>query len=101
MVAQWLHRSASSIQRGARASWLAVRSERDFVVSEATRLREVLPLIRSARRAGGLSAVERAALVAHLRRVGMLSPYLVVSLLPGSFVALPLIVWWRGRRTRG
>lgn len=101
MVAQWLHRSAGFIRRGARACALALRAERDFVVSETARLRELFPLIRRCRRSGGLTASERAALAGHLRRAGRLSPYLVASLVPGSFVALPLLVWWRGRRPRG
>lgn len=100
MVAPWLHRPAGILQRASSACARALEIERDFVMAELARLREVPSLLRRSRRAGGLSATDRAALAEHLRRARMLSAYLVVSVVPGAFVALPLLIWWRGRRAR-
>jgi hypothetical protein len=56
-----------------------------------------VPLL-SRYRGGAWGAGDRAALQDHLRRATLLSPYLVVALLPGSVLALPLVAWWRDRR---
>jgi uncharacterized Tic20 family protein len=33
-----------------------------------------------------------------VRALAHLSPYLVVLVLPGSFIALPVLAWWLDRR---
>ena len=37
-------------------------------------------------------------IVTHLRRLSMVSPYLAVMVMPGSFIVLPALAWWLDRR---
>jgi hypothetical protein len=41
---------------------------------------------------------EKRQIVNHLRRISMVSPYLVVMVMPGSFLVLPVLAWWLDRR---
>ncbi|HJW25711.1 MAG TPA: hypothetical protein VJ576_12510 [Rhodocyclaceae bacterium] len=43
---------------------------------------------------------EKVELLAHLRRVAHLSPYLLLLLLPGSAIFLPVYAWWLDRRRK-
>lgn len=72
--------------------------ERAYLQGEFAQFRGLMPfLVRSGARYP-MSQAERAALRAHLRRASSLSPYLMVTLLPGAFVLLPVLLWWRDRR---
>jgi hypothetical protein len=48
------------------------------------------------------SEVRRAALRPHLRRLSIIGPYLIVLVLPGSFLMLPALLWldWRRNHKR-
>jgi hypothetical protein len=46
------------------------------------------------------SPEQRAAIRVHLQRLRNIGPYLVVLALPGSFLLLPVLVWWLDRRCR-
>lgn len=72
--------------------------EAGFLISEAAQFRSLLPLLTRTREDRKWSELERAELNGHLRRISTLSPYLVLVLLPGSFLAIPLLAWWRDRR---
>ncbi len=72
--------------------------EAGFLLSEAAQFRTLLPLLTRPREDRKWSDLERAELQGHLRRISTLSPYLVLVLLPGSFLAIPLLAWWRDRR---
>lgn len=97
MLTRWFRRSATFAKHAAATCRGAMLRERDFIVSETLQLRGMFPLLARTRGAG-LSPEERIALRAHLKRAGILSPYLVASIVPGSIVALPLIALWRGWR---
>ena len=72
--------------------------ERAYLSSEFAQFRGFMPLLARSGSRQPLSHAERAALRAHLRRASSLSPYLAVTLLPGAFVLLPMLLWWRDRR---
>ena len=72
--------------------------ERAYLRCEFAQFRGLMPLLARSGSRQPLSPAERAALSAHLRRASILSPYLVVTLLPGAFVLLPVLLWWRDRR---
>lgn len=74
--------------------------ERERVMDDLAHIRGLMPLIAKARRRQPLESGERIELRCHLRRLGRLSPYLVLSVVPGSFVVLPVLVWWMDRRRR-
>ncbi len=57
-----------------------------------------VPLLTRTRNRTYWSPEQRAAIRARLRRLRNMSPYLVVLALPGSFLLLPVLVWWLARR---
>lgn len=90
--------------RRAPAAWIprrllaAQQREREHILREMSRIRGLLPLLMQVRNGGGWTRAEREALLTQLRGIARLSPYIVVLLLPGSFVALPALAWWLDRR---
>lgn len=72
--------------------------EASRILSELMATRGVMPLLMKARNGESWSATEKAQLLAHLRRMAKLSPYLIALLLPGSVLLLPVYAWWLDRR---
>ena len=72
--------------------------ERDYLLTEMSRVRGLMPLLMKPRNRQRWSAADKAELRAHLLRLRYLSPYLALSIVPGSFLALPLLAWWLDRR---
>jgi len=70
------------------------------VVAEMVRIHGLMPLLMRHRNGGRWTREERAELHEQMRALAHLSPYLFVLVLPGSFVALPLLAWWLDRRRR-
>jgi len=68
------------------------------VITEMMAVRGLMPLLMKARNDGRWTTQEKIELIAHLRRVAHLSPYLLFLLLPGSAVVLPVYAWWLDRR---
>jgi hypothetical protein len=68
------------------------------VVAEMMAVRGMMPLLMKVRNGGSWTAQEKRDLLAHLRRVAHLSPYLLLLVLPGSVVFLPAYAWWLDRR---
>lgn len=81
----------------------AQNRERTELRRELMKIRGLMPLLMKARNGASWTGVERAALLEQLRALAHLSPYLLVMVLPGSFVALPVLAWWidRRRQSRG
>ena len=92
--------SATSLPPWWRQVFSSQRREVRRVVGEMMALRGVLPLLMKSRNGGAWTAEEKAQLLAHLRRLTHLSPYLLFLLLPGSAVLLPVYAWWLDRRRR-
>lgn len=76
----------------------AQNRERRQVLDEMVKVRGLMPLLMKPRNGERWTAAERAALQDQLRALAHLSPYLVVMVLPGSFVVLPVLAWWLDRR---
>ena len=74
------------------------RREASRILAELMATRGVMPLLMKARNGESWSSTEKAQLIAHLRRVAHLSPYLIALLLPGSVLLLPIYAWWLDRR---
>ena len=80
-------------------TWLdAQRRERDVLLAEMRQVRGLVPLLMKSRNGGRWTVDERHQLMAHMRALAHVSPYVVVLVLPGSFVALPALAWWLDRR---
>ncbi len=72
--------------------------ERDYLIAEISQIRGLMPLVMKPRNGEQWSHADKAELRLHLRRLRTISPYLVLSIVPGSFVALPILAWWLDRR---
>jgi hypothetical protein len=74
------------------------RREAQHVVSELVAVRGLMPLLMKSRNGDAWTAADKAELLAGLRRLSRLSPYLLFLLLPGSALLLPIYAWWLDRR---
>ena len=74
------------------------RREVRRILGELMATRGMMPLLMKARNGQSWDAAEKAQLIAHLRRMAHLSPYLIALLLPGSVLLLPIYAWWLDRR---
>jgi hypothetical protein len=72
--------------------------ERDYLIDELAQVRGLMPLLMKRRNVGRWSPEDRLELRAHLRRLSILSPYIALSVVPGSFIVLPVLAWWLDRR---
>ena len=76
----------------------AQKRERDQVLAEVVRIKGFMPLLMKPRNGMKWTHEERIELAVQLRALAHLSPYLAVTILPGSFLLLPLLAWWLDRR---
>lgn len=76
----------------------AQHRERQAVLVEAVKVKGLMPLLMKRRNGGRWTPAELADLHVRMRALVHLSPYLVVLVLPGSFVVLPVLAWWLDRR---
>lgn len=74
------------------------RREARRVITELMAMRGLMPLLMKVRNGGHWTVEERVVLLANLRRLAHLSPYLLLLLLPGSVIFLPAYAWWLDRR---
>lgn len=74
------------------------RREAQRILAELLATRGIMPLLMKARNGEGWTVAEKEELLAHLRRMAHLSPYLIGLLLPGSVLLLPIYAWWLDRR---
>ena len=97
MFRRWGGRLRTPLSRAVRKLHAVSGRERDYLVAEVVQLRGLMPLLRRSGASRQISAPDRAELGTHLRRVSILSSYLLITLVPGTLVVLPLLVWWRNR----
>lgn len=76
----------------------AQNRERKQLLEEMAKVRGFMPLLMKSRNGARWTVAERTALQEQLRALVHLSPYLAVAVLPGSFLALPILAWWLDRR---
>jgi len=72
--------------------------ERRRLVGEISQVRGLMPLLMKPRNKQQWTREDRVQLVAHLKRISTLSPYLVMLVMPGGLLALPAFAWWLDRR---
>jgi hypothetical protein len=72
--------------------------ERKYVLGEVAQITDLMPLLMKPRNRQSWTAEDKDQIVAHLRRLSVVSPYLVVMVMPGSFFVLPALAWWLDRR---
>lgn len=73
------------------------RQAREFV-ADLVRMRKLMPLLMKRRNGGSWTAEEKSELLAQMRILSRVSPYLLFLLLPGSAVLLPIYARWLDRR---
>lgn len=78
-----------------------MRREQDLIRMELSKAKDVMPLLMKRRNGGHWTLEEQSYLLQRLRSLSYLSSYLLVLLLPGSFVLIPLLAWWLDRRRGG
>lgn len=76
----------------------AQQRERRQITAELVKIKGLMPLLMKRRNGARWSSGERRELLQQLRALAHLSPYLVMLVLPGSFLALPALAWWLDRR---
>jgi hypothetical protein len=72
--------------------------ERKYVLGEVVQITDLMPLLMKPRNHQNWTPEDKRRIVDHLRRLSMVSPYLVVMVMPGSFIVLPALAWWLDRR---
>jgi len=72
--------------------------ERKYVLGEVVQITGLMPLLMKPRNHQNWTPEDKRQIVDHLRRLSMVSPYLAVMVMPGSFVVLPALAWWLDRR---
>ena len=69
------------------------------VIADILRMRKLMPLLMKNRNGGRWTAEEKCELIAQMRALSRVSPYLLFLLLPGSVLLLPIYArWLDGRR---
>jgi hypothetical protein len=72
--------------------------ERKYVLGEVVQISGLMPLLMKPRNDQRWTPEDKRQIVTHLRRLSMVSPYLVVMVMPGSLIVLPALAWWLDRR---
>jgi hypothetical protein len=72
--------------------------ERKYVLGEVVQITGLMPLLMKPRNHQKWTPEDKRQIVDHLRRLSLVSPYLAVMVMPGSFVVLPALAWWLDRR---
>jgi len=74
--------------------------ERKYVLGEVAQITGLMPLLMKPRNHQSWTPEDKRQIVAHLRRLSVVSPYLAVMVMPGSIIVLPALAWWLDRRRR-
>ncbi len=98
MFSKWVGRIGNPAVGMMRKAGALAGREAAYLQGEMAQLRGLVPLLARSRDSRSWDATDKALLQGHLRRMTSLSPYLVLAIMPGSFVALPLLALWRDRR---
>jgi hypothetical protein len=85
-------------QRSVRGLWEVQNRERERLWREMAQTRGLMQLLMKQRNGYRWSEADRLKIRAQFRQLAGLSPYMVLFLSPGGFLALPLLAWWLDRR---
>jgi hypothetical protein len=91
-------RPAVPVRRGLQWAWELQHRERVRLQEEMAQVRGLMPLLMKQRNGYRWTETDRRKIRAQLRKLAGLSPYLVLFVSPGGFLALPLLAWWLDRR---
>jgi hypothetical protein len=72
--------------------------EKQHLRSELSQVSGLMPLLMKPCNKQRWTAQDKVELMAHLKRLQDLSPYVAVFVLPGGFAMLPVLAWWLDRR---
>ncbi|MDD5241159.1 MAG: hypothetical protein PHG47_05455 [Sulfuricella sp.] len=72
--------------------------EKHRLLGEIVQIRGLMPLLMKPRNNQPWSQADREEILRYMRQLSTLSPYLILLVLPGSFILLPLLAWWLDRR---
>lgn len=78
--------------------WELQESEKKYILAEVLQVKGLMPLLMKPRNKQKWTTEDRGELRQHMQRISRLSSYLVVIVLPGSFMLLPALAWWLDRR---
>jgi hypothetical protein len=84
--------------RSVRCLWDLQNRERERLRAEMSGMRGLMPLLMKPRNGDCWTETDRKKIRAQLRRLASLSPYMVLFVSPGGFLALPVLAWWLDRR---
>jgi hypothetical protein len=78
--------------------WELQNRERERLRSEMADMRGLMHLLMKQRNGYRWTEGDRRKIRVHLRKLASLSPYMVLFVSPGGFLALPVLAWWLDRR---
>ncbi len=93
-----LNHPAHITRRSLRGLWELQDRERMRLWTEMSQVKGLLQLLMMQRNGYRWSEADRLAIRVQLRKLVSLSPYLVLFVSPGGFLALPALAWWLDRR---
>jgi hypothetical protein len=85
-------------RRSIRSLWEVQNRERLRLWSEMSQVRGLMQLLMKQRNGYRWSDADRREIRLQLRKLAALSPYMVLFVSPGGFIALPVLAWWLDRR---
>ena len=84
--------------RSVRQLWEVQNRERIRLWQEMAQVRGLMQLIMKQRNGYRWTETDRRKIRAQLRKLASLSPYMVLFVSPGGFLAMPVLAWWLDRR---
>lgn len=76
------------------------RRERLHLRDEMSETQRLVPLLMKQRNGERWTEQDRREMHEHLHRMVMISPYLLLFVMPGGLFLLPVLAWWLDRRRR-
>lgn len=85
-------------RQSVRGLWELQNRERERLRAEMAGMRGLMQLLMKQRNGHRWTDTDRCEIRMHLRKLASLSPYMVLFVSPGGFLALPVLAWWLDRR---
>lgn len=85
-------------RRSLQGLWELQHRERTRLLGEMSQMRGLMQLLMKQRNGYRWSDSDRREIRRQLRKLASLSPYMVLFVSPGGFLALPVLAWWLDRR---
>ena len=84
------------------AVWIYALQDREKkrLQAEMSQIRGLMPLLMKQRNGSSWTFEERRQLKDHVHKIFSLSPYMLLFVAPGGFLALPVLAWWLDRRRK-